>query len=89
MVRQRRSPFILSQVAKEKFGSLENIHTAPKEEVEAVTGVARIREIANSVGTNTTQGMKTAAADDDANPDKIPADTEALNIKGYPADTLH
>ena len=81
MVRQRRSPFILSQIAKEKFGSSANIHSAPKEEVEAVTGAARIREIANSVGTNTTQGAKIAATTgDETDPDEIPEDTEALNV---------
>ena len=90
MVHQRRSPFILSQVAKDKFGSSANIRTAPKEEVEDVTGAARICKISNSVGTNTTQGMKavTATADKDADPMDIPADTEARNINGFHVDTL-
>ena len=90
MARQRRSPFILSQVAKENFGSSANIHITPKEEVEAVTGAARIHKIANSVGTNTAQGTKIAAtADDDADPNEIPADTEAPNVNGYCEETLH
>ena len=89
MGRQRRSPFILSQIAKEKFGSSANIQSAPKEEVEAVTGAARIREIANSVGTNTTQGAKIAATTgDDTDPDEIPEDTEAPNVNGYRKETL-
>ena len=90
MARQRRSPFILSQVAKEKFGSSANIHTAPKEDVEAVTGAARIREIASSIGINTTQGTNVGApADVDTEPEEIPADTEALNVNGYREETLY
>jgi hypothetical protein len=90
MVRQHQRPFILSQVTKDKFGSSANIHTAPKEVVEAVTSAARIREIANSVDTNTTQGAKIAVtANDDDDTDVIPADTEALNVKGYRVEDLH
>ena len=78
-----------SQIAKEKFGSSANIHTAPKEEVEAVTGAARIREIANSVGTNTTQGTKIAPTIiDDTDPNEIPADTETPNVNGHCEETL-
>ena len=66
-----------------------NIHTAPKEEVRTVTGAARIREIANSVGTNTTQGAKiSVTTGDDTDPDEIPADTEAPNVNGYREETL-
>ena len=89
MARQRRSPFILSQIAKEKFGSSANIQTAPKEEVEAVTSTPRIREIANSVGTNTTQGAKIAiTTGNNTDYDEIPDDTEAPNVKGYHEETL-
>jgi hypothetical protein len=90
MARQRRSPFILSQVAKEKFGSSVNIHTAPKDDVEAITGAARIREIASSIGINTTKGANFAGpAVDNTEPEEIPADTEALNVNGYREETLH
>jgi len=90
MARQRRSPFILSQVAKEKFGSSVNIHTAPKDDVEAITGAARIREIASSIGINTTKGSNFAGpAVDNTEPEEIPADTEALNVNGYREETLH
>ena len=90
MVRHCRSLFILSQVAKDKVGSSANVHTVPKEEVEAVTGAARIRKIANSVGTNTTQctDIATTNADNNDDPMEIPADTEALNINGYHAENL-
>ena len=42
------------------------------------------------MGTNTTQGAKIAVTTGDGiNADKIPADTEALNVKGYRKETLH
>ena len=67
-----------------------NIRNAPKEEVEAVIGAARICEISNIVCTNTTQGTKvtTVNADNNAVPMEIPVDTEAPNINGYHVDNL-
>ena len=57
--------------------------------VAGVTGAARIREIANRVGTNTTQGAKIAVTTgDDTNPDEITADTEAPNVNCYREENL-
>ena len=88
--RCRRSPFILSHVAKAEFGSSVNIQAAPKEEVDAITCAARIRYIARSVGTNMTQGTETTTTTgkDDTNPTMIPADIEEMDAIGYPTDTL-
>ena len=80
-------PLILSQVANKKFGFSANIRNAPKKEVRDVTCAALISKIANNIGTNTMQCTQVATtnATNDADPMKIPADTEAPDINGYPA----